>query len=119
MAASDRFEQSVNYAKNLAGITFSLKDKQLECIRNVLEGRDTISLLPTGYGKSLIYTLLPHVLDHFHGKPVGHHIVVVVSPLVALMEEQTTKINDYGIPAVYLGSTDLTAGKFSITISIG
>ena len=95
----------IEFAKKSCNITFELKEKQVECIRHVVGRRDTIGLLPTGFGKSLIYTLLPCVLDRHHRTDIGHHIVVVISPLVALMEEQVIKISDYGISAVYLGST--------------
>ena len=42
--------------------------------------------LPTGSGKSLCYTALPSVFDILRGK--DGHIVIVVSPLVALMKDQ-------------------------------
>ena len=43
-------------------------------------------MLPTGSGKSLCYTALPSVFDILRGK--DGHIVIVVSPLVALMKDQ-------------------------------
>ena len=39
-----------------------LKSKQKECLFNVYQGRDIIGNLPTGYGKSIIYHLLPELL---------------------------------------------------------
>jgi len=39
--------------------TLQLKDKQIECLNYVLSSRDVIANLPVGYGKSIIYQLLP------------------------------------------------------------
>ena len=44
------------------GVQF-LKEKQLEAIHAFLDGRDTFVSLPTGYGKSLIYGILPLLFD--------------------------------------------------------
>ena len=46
----------------------SLKEKQLEAIHAFLDKRDTFVSLPTGYGKSLIYAILPLVFDKLKGK---------------------------------------------------
>lgn len=44
-----------------------LKDKQLEAISTFVGGRDTFVILPTGYGKSVIFSLLPLVYDQLKG----------------------------------------------------
>jgi superfamily II DNA helicase RecQ len=105
----EKFKEAVIKATTEAGITFQLKDKQIECLKNVVLGRDSVGILPTGYGKTLIYTLLPSILDEYYAK--AGHIIVVISPLVALMEEQRSRITDYGISTAYLGSDELTKGK--------
>ncbi len=46
-----------------------LKEKQREAIEAFLQGRDTFVVLPTGYGKSLIYAILPLVFDRLKGMP--------------------------------------------------
>ena len=66
---------------------FTLKDKQVQCIGNIVENKHTIGLLIIGYGKSMIYTLLPSVLDKFHSKSNDYYIILIVSPRQALMEE--------------------------------
>ena len=43
-----------------------LKEEQTEILSAVLEGKDVFAQLPTGYGKSLIYTLIPLLLDELH-----------------------------------------------------
>ena len=44
-----------------------LKDKQIEAVTTYLDGHDTFVSLPTGYGKSLIYSLLPLAFDKYKG----------------------------------------------------
>ncbi len=68
--------------------------------------------LVLSYGKSLIYTLLPPIMDRYHDEQPGHTIVVVISPLTVLMEEQVAKINSLGVSAVYLGAQDLSSGIY-------
>lgn len=81
---------------------FGLKEfrrGQREIIESVLSGRDTISVLPTGGGKSLCYQVPALMM----GK-----IVVVVSPLIALMRDQVATLTKWGIPAgcLYSGQED-------------
>ncbi len=105
------------------GIEFKLKDKQFECIEQILCGKDTLAILPTGYGKSLIYILLPLCLDYYNGVPEGTNKVMVLSPLVALMDDQMLKMNTFGISAIHVGSgeeaeyvTRLKSGDFQIVL---
>lgn len=46
-----------------------LKEKQLEAVSSFVRGHDTFVSLPTGYGKSVIYAILPFVFDKLKGKP--------------------------------------------------
>ena len=46
--------------------------------------------LPTGYGKSVCYQVLPFLMDHKHNRPEGTSAILVVSPLLALMEDQVS-----------------------------
>jgi len=66
----------------------SLRPKQKEVIDRVLHGRHTLALLPTGYGKSLCYQLPSMALDG---------ITLVVSPLIALMQDQMSGLIRRGI----------------------
>lgn len=45
-----------------------LREKQKEAITSFVGGKDTFVSLPTGYGKSLIYGILPHIFDKHRGK---------------------------------------------------
>jgi len=49
-------------------IRIQLKDKQLEAIKHFCSGKDVFVSLPTGYGKSLIYGVIPLVFDKMKGK---------------------------------------------------
>ena len=74
---------------------------QEEIVASVLEGRDTLVLMPTGGGKSLCYQL-PAL--RFDG------VTLVVSPLIALMKDQVDALRSNGIPAGFINST-LTRGE--------
>src|SRR5687768_13040274 len=73
-----------------------LRAGQQEVIASVLKGQDTLAVMPTGAGKSLCYQL-PAL--HLPGT------TVVVSPLIALMKDQTDKLNELGVVARQVNST--------------
>lgn len=72
------------------------KPLQREIIENVLQRRDTLVVMPTGSGKSLCYQI-PALI--FPG------LTVVVSPLIALMQDQVTQLRELGVPALFLNSS--------------
>jgi bloom syndrome protein len=57
--------RTISEVSRSLGIT--LKEKQLEAIMAFMSGRDVFVSLPTGYGKSLIYGLLPLIYDIYKG----------------------------------------------------
>lgn len=73
------------------------RPQQEAIITDVLAGRDVFALLPTGAGKSLCYQL-PATLE-----PNG--LTVVISPLIALMKDQTDALRTNGIAATLINST--------------
>jgi ATP-dependent DNA helicase RecQ len=74
----------------------TFRPMQESVITSVLARRDTLAIMPTGSGKSLCYQL-PALL--FDG------LTVVVSPLIALMQDQVDQLRELGIPAAFLNST--------------
>lgn len=78
---------------------FSLQEfraGQREAIETVLAGHDALVIMPTGSGKSLIYQLPALLLPG---------LTVVVSPLIALMKDQTDKLEELGVDARAINST--------------
>ncbi len=55
-----------------------------------VEGRDVFTVLPTGYGKSLCYSILPYTFDKLANKERGFSIIIVVTPLVVVMKDQVS-----------------------------
>lgn len=69
---------------------------QKDIITNVLAGKDTLAVMPTGGGKSLCYQIPALIFDG---------LTVVVSPLISLMQDQVASLNAAGVQAVFLNST--------------
>lgn len=74
----------------------SFRPGQLEVIEAVTSGRDAVVLLPTGGGKSLCYQIPALLADH--------GTAIVISPLIALMQDQTRALVANGIPAAAVHS---------------
>ncbi|HVO97784.1 MAG TPA: RecQ family ATP-dependent DNA helicase [Bryobacteraceae bacterium] len=72
------------------------RPKQESVVRSILEGRDVAAIMPTGGGKSLCYQLPAAAMDR---------VSVVVSPLIALMQDQAAHLETAGIPAAVLNSS--------------
>ncbi len=92
---------SVKTLEDVLRETFGLekfRSKQEEVISNVMAGRHTLALLPTGYGKSLCYQVPSQVLDG---------VTIVVSPLIALMQDQLSGMIRRGITNVTLLNSSL------------
>ena len=94
-----------------------LKDKQLEVLQSVLEGNDTFAVLPTGYGKSLIYYLLPLVQNDLHPTAADSPALVVVSPLTQLIESQMQTLRNLGLGCLSLSATMIPDGKLENKVS--
>lgn len=78
---------------------------QESIIRDVLENRDVLVIMPTGGGKSLCYQL-----------PAIHlaKTTLVISPLIALMKDQVDSLRANGIPAAFFNSTQTSAEQSAI-----
>jgi ATP-dependent DNA helicase RecQ len=78
----------------------SFRDHQADIVAHVVAGGDALVLMPTGAGKSLCYQV-PAIVRHRAGKGV----TVVVSPLIALMQDQVGALEEAGVHAAFLNST--------------
>ena len=74
----------------------SFRDNQKAIIDTLLVGRDVFALMPTGSGKSLCFQI-PAIIRSGVG--------VVVSPLIALMQDQVADLSQYGVRAYFLNSS--------------
>lgn len=74
----------------------NFRKSQGDVINSILEGKDTLAVMPTGGGKSICYQI-PALI--FEG------ITVVISPLISLMKDQVDSIRDAGIQAYYINSS--------------
>jgi len=81
---------------------------QEEIVANLLAGRDTLAIMPTGSGKSLCYQL-PALL--FPG------LTVVVSPLISLMQDQVDQLRVLEVPAAFLNSS-LSYQEYNATTNL-
>ena len=85
------------YKRDEQHVFKALFPKQREAVEAFMSGRDVFISLPTGYGKSFCYGCLPIVL-----RDKTSSIVVVVTPLVAIMKEQAIDFERKDLSAVYI-----------------
>jgi superfamily II DNA helicase RecQ len=113
-----RVEEVFGFVASKFGIS-SLNTHQKNAIKKIVEEKkDVFVNLPTGFGKSLIFQALPLVFDQTTQE--SGHIVVVVSPLVSLMDEQVSKLKGLGVSAVNMSSheeeerSSIENGEYSV-----
>jgi len=108
-------DAALNYLRNIFGYA-EFRLQQSEIIQTLVNGGDAVVLMPTGGGKSLCYQI-PSLVRHGTG--------IIISPLIALMHDQVSALNQLGINAAYLNSTldaqtarqtqqDLISGKLDM-----
>src|SRR6185503_14741652 len=85
----------INKLKDVFGYN-QFRGNQEEIINNVLNGKNTFVIMPTGAGKSLCYQL-PALMSP--------GTAIVISPLIALMKNQVDQLNALGVNAQFLNST--------------
>jgi ATP-dependent DNA helicase RecQ len=85
------------------------RHQQDAIIQCVLNGRDVLTLMPTGGGKSLCYQLPAVLMDG---------LTIVISPLIALMKDQVDSLNVNGIPAAFLNSSQSPDEQAAITTQL-
>lgn len=80
----------------------SFRPGQDTLVEGILRGKDVLGIMPTGAGKSLCYQIPALLMDG---------ITLVISPLISLMKDQVTTLNQAGIHAAFLNSS-LTPGQY-------
>ena len=96
------------------------KPDQKKAVTAFVSGSDVFVSLPTGSGKSFCYWCLPDVFDRIKGR-CGESMVLVVSPLVALMMDQVASLANRGVRAIHVSSEldekaieEIHEGKYQI-----
>ncbi len=84
----------------------AFREGQEVLVDGILDGRDVLGIMPTGAGKSLCYQIPALLLPG---------ITLVISPLISLMKDQVTTLNQAGIHAAYLNSS-LTPGQYQAAV---
>ena len=74
----------------------AFREGQEEIIKNILNNKATLGVMPTGGGKSICYQIPALIFDG---------ITLVISPLISLMQDQVTALNALGIESVYINSS--------------
>ena len=95
--------RSASVARDVLAEVFGygqFRGPQEEIVDHVAAGGDALVLMPTGGGKSLCYQV-PAIVRH----RTGHGVAVVVSPLIALMQDQVGALEEAGVRAAFLNST--------------
>lgn len=84
----------------------TIKPLQYDIVNSIVEKKDTVGILPTGYGKSVCYQLT-YLLN-------PDKVVIVISPLISLMEDQKDKLEKLHIPVACFHSNKTKKQKQTI-----
>ena len=87
----------------------NFRGQQEAAVETVVAGGDALVLMPTGGGKSLCYQIPALLRDG---------VAIVVSPLIALMQDQVDALEEVGVRAAYLNSTQAPEGRRCSIFSI-
>lgn len=83
----------------------SFRNQQKEIIESIIDGRDTLIIIPTGGGKSLCYQIPAVILPK---------TAIVISPLISLMKDQVDQLVANGISAAYLNGSQSSSEQQSV-----
>ena len=101
----------------------NLKVKQVICLEAIYHGRDVVAVLPTGYGRSVIFHLLPSLfLDKINCErgAAAHPVVIIVSPLNALIKDQIRRLQEGNVKAAILNVKKKTNSEdLELDVSLG
>ena len=84
----------------------SFREGQEKLVQNILSGTDALGVMPTGAGKSICYQVPALAMEG---------VTIVVSPLISLMKDQVSALNEAGIHAAYINSS-LSARQVTLAL---
>ena len=102
---------------NKFNVSVELKNEQRIAITSLLRGSDVLAVLPTGFGKSLIYQMLVLVGQTESGTPKS---ALIVCPLKSIVQDQIQEATNLGIVAAALediSENDLKDAKFQLVFA--
>jgi ATP-dependent DNA helicase RecQ len=105
----EQLEQSKAEAKKLLKKVFgydNFRKGQEDLVQSILSGKDTLGIMPTGAGKSIIYQVPALMMEG---------VTLVISPLISLMKDQVAALNEAGIHAAYINSS-LTEKQINLAL---
>ena len=109
----DEFPVALSVAMSKLTLSFTLKPEQRDCVKSMFAGRDVFLWLPTGFGKSVCYEVLPFMYDYKLGRDTGSSLVLVISPLVSLMVDQVASLRKRGVKAAIVSSISASGSTIS------
>lgn len=112
----ERFEEALKLACRrfftFENLYESLRPEQKIGLRRLLEGNDLFFSAPTGFGKSLIFQILPTMNDILMDHLSGTSTVIIISPLKSLMIDQVSFLkNETGISAIALTEMEMQSDR--------
>ena len=105
--------RTVHSVARLLGYT-TLKEEQERVIIAFVNGHDVFVCLPTGFGKSLCYFCLPSIFDAINCHASPWSIVLVISPLQALMQSQVDLLMKKNLASVHVTGNEDSSVKTKI-----
>ena len=110
----DVISQAISDIQLVCSRSIQLKEEQAKAISDLLIGKDVFAILPTGYGKSLIYQVFVRARDY---ETQGNAAILVISPLNSIIKDQLRDMKQQDYPAVdasIISTEDLRECKFKI-----
>ena len=93
----DEFEAALSNSMQHFRHIYGMKREQKLCLETVAQKRDIVGILPTGFGRSLIFQLLPRLPKDLW--KLDRACVLVVTPLVSIMKDQVDELIRLGLRA--------------------
>ena len=100
MTTYSKFSISLAVSEAAKALGYELREQQSKVAESFTSGRDVFVSLPTGSGKTLCYSVLPGTFDRLRETSSPSSIIIVVSPLSALMRDQVSSLEKKGLSSI-------------------